>query len=235
MHLDDKVLFVHNPRTSGTAIRRCLLFGDDPNERLQYPASLSDMGKHAFASQIKGKLDRDGFIDPERWDEVFKFSVVRNPWDRMVSLYGLFRRPTEPNWEGKVKIKIGKFLDSVELPKRGDPRSQQMRNFAHRAVHGLSFPEWIRWCDRYKWQACSYLGLRPMTRIPQVRWFDGLDHVFRFEDREEIDEFLIERGYSPPTIENATNHGPWEEYYDDETYDLVAEIYAEDIKAFGYG
>jgi hypothetical protein len=225
MHVDDQVLFIHNPRTSGTAIRRSLLFGEDPNAKPQWPG---DLGKHAFANQLRN------WTPENEWNKRFKFSIVRNPWDRLVSLYGLFRRPTEPNFEGKIKVKVGKFLEALDHPSLEDPRTIRMRDFARRAVFHLPFIEWVKWCDEYQWQGCRYLGVRPMTRIPQCRWFDALDHVFRFEDREEINDFLQERGYPVPEPENVTDHDPWESYYDDETYDMVAKAFAEDIERFGY-
>jgi hypothetical protein len=33
---------------------------------------------------------------------------------------------------------------------------------------------------------------------------------------------------------NATTHGPWRDYFDDDLRDRVAGLYAQDIKAFGY-
>jgi len=227
MHLDDQVLFVHCPRTSGTAIRRSLLLGADPNARAQWPP---DLGKHAFASQLRER------IPAEVWETRFKFAVVRNPWDRLVSLYHLFRRPTEPTFQeraagAKLPIKLGKFM--AALPKAPKAEKAKQRLYAQRALK-LSFLDWLKFCDDTGWQACPYLGVGPMTRIPQSRWFDGLDRVLRFEYREEIDGFLRARGYPPAVPENVTLHRPWIAYYDAPAYDRVAAIFAEDIARFGY-
>lgn len=69
---EHKCIFIHVPRTAGTSIEIAFI-GEDmwkshPNE------------KHITASQAKD-------IYSEYWDNYFKFSIVRNPWDRVISLY----------------------------------------------------------------------------------------------------------------------------------------------------
>ena len=67
----DRIVFVHIPRTSGTSIEKIL--GIDLDQ--------SKWDKHLTASQIKNN------IGDLAWKESFKFSIVRNPWERVVSLY----------------------------------------------------------------------------------------------------------------------------------------------------
>ena len=63
------LIFVHIPRTSGTSIEVALQ---------GYP--VPDAFKHYKSSMIKCMLS-------DSWDSYFKFTVVRNPFDRVVSLY----------------------------------------------------------------------------------------------------------------------------------------------------
>lgn len=238
MHLDERILFVHNPRTSGTSIRRALLFGKDPNKELQFPANMPDLGKHAFPCQIRARLEGSQFVPHGLWDRVTKFSIVRNPWERLVSLYGLFRRPLDPRFQvrgtAKYPIKVDKLCHAIDPNFQMLEKAKQDRiEFCHGALQ-LSFPEWIKWCDMFGWQACPYLGIRPMTRIPQSRWFEGLDVVLPFEDRIAINNFLQDHGYDIPKVENVTRHDDWRSYYDGETRDLVANAFREDIDRFGY-
>ena len=238
MHLG-YVLFIHNPRTSGTSIRRALLRGRDPNAELQFPASLADMGKHSFPSQIRKKMEANAFSPDGTWDRIFKFSVVRNPWDRMVSLYGLFRRFGEDAFKqradhAKTPIKLRKFTNQLEHPSIYPTMKKAHLTAIVLEALELNFKDWIKFCDEYSWQGCPYLGIRPMTRIPQAKWFEGLDMVLRFEDREHIDAVLTMRGYPPCAHDNATEREPWESYYDADSYDMVKEAFAEDIERFGY-
>jgi hypothetical protein len=231
MVIDDKVIFVHCPRTSGTSIRRALLHGDDPNseENLQAPGRLNSRRswknqKHAYASMIREN------VHPVIWDRRFKFSVVRNPWDRMVSLYGLFRKKHQGD-----KYKINKFMVTLRKVPRFRNKDQKQEFIAH--AMDLSFKDWIAFCNKYGWNNCQYLGRRfPMIQVPQSRWFTGLDKVFRFEDREEINEFLLSMGYPIPVPENESKReGDWRSYYDQETYTMIGNYFKEDIERFGYG
>jgi len=68
---DSFVVFVHPPRSSGTSIEYCMLNS----------GTVPDNSKHLNATQIKNHLGE------EAWSKSFKFGIVRNPWDRMASLY----------------------------------------------------------------------------------------------------------------------------------------------------
>ena len=93
-----KLLFVHIARTGGTSIEAALV-GCDWWE-------IDPATKHLSASQAK-RLYGD-----EIWSSYTTFTVVRNPWDRLVSMYvtGWWRnQEPEPGPEG-----LRKFLDALQ-------------------------------------------------------------------------------------------------------------------------
>ena len=67
---EKKIIFVHAPRTSGTSIEKSILNGK----------LVPDTMKHLRASQFKKMFN-------EEWDKFYKFTIVRNPWDRIISMY----------------------------------------------------------------------------------------------------------------------------------------------------
>ncbi|NCP14056.1 MAG: sulfotransferase family protein [Sphingomonadales bacterium] len=79
MYLDHpkKLVFVHNPKTAGRSIVRLLRLDDADSFRFA----------HVYASTIRSKFLQDD------WDQFFSFCVVRNPWERYVSLYKFQRSP----------------------------------------------------------------------------------------------------------------------------------------------
>ena len=92
-----KYIFVHAPKTGGTALALALedramkddiMLGDTPKalkrrRRLRDVQTRGRLWKHATLADIDGLVPSlDGF---------FAFTLVRNPWDRMVSYYHWLR------------------------------------------------------------------------------------------------------------------------------------------------
>jgi chondroitin 4-sulfotransferase 11 len=67
-----KVIFIHIPRTGGTSIEKALIGKNWWH--------VDRATKHLTWNQARQHY-------AEYWDEYLKFSVVRNPWDWIVSLY----------------------------------------------------------------------------------------------------------------------------------------------------
>ena len=74
---DKKVIFLHIPKTGGTAIKRLLNIRnlDDPN-----PAIRPSL-QHLTCTLLRQKMGND------KYDQFYKFTFIRNPWARMVSEY----------------------------------------------------------------------------------------------------------------------------------------------------
>ncbi|MGD9294554.1 MAG: sulfotransferase family 2 domain-containing protein [Roseobacter sp.] len=92
-------VFVHIPKTGGTSLAQALeeramrddiLIGDTPKAqrrkgRLKKLEARGRLWKHATLADI------DGVLSSTQLTEMFVFTMVRNPWDRLVSYYHWLR------------------------------------------------------------------------------------------------------------------------------------------------
>lgn len=95
-----RYIFIHIPKTGGTALTLALearamkddvLVGDTPKARARKArqkglVTAGRLWKHSTLADI------DGLVSPEELGGFFIFTLVRNPWDRMVSYYHWLQR-----------------------------------------------------------------------------------------------------------------------------------------------
>ena len=95
---DPKFLFIHIPKTAGTSVEESLYYYQD----FKYHHLV-----HGCALQFKQYLNDDFF------DELFKFTFLRNPWDLQVSCWRYFVRNHGVDMEFNEYIEW-KFNGSIE-------------------------------------------------------------------------------------------------------------------------
>lgn len=97
-------VFIHIPKTAGTSIERCFIENNlintgkkclqgriDSNE-LKTSKYSNAFWHHLNCSEVKK------IIGQNNWSNYFKFTIVRNPWDRAVSFYSYMKENTKnPN------------------------------------------------------------------------------------------------------------------------------------------
>jgi hypothetical protein len=90
--LKKQFLFIHYPKTGGTSFQNILVPYTEYQINRQNPNNTdscylvidpknSEYGKHWKLGQYKEALDKDTY------QKLFKFAVIRNPWDLMISWY----------------------------------------------------------------------------------------------------------------------------------------------------
>jgi len=151
------------------------------------------------------------------WNEFFKFTTVRNPWDRKLSTFSYLKRKAQ---EFK-KVDLG--LDPswfVEKTLRIDEE-----------------------CDNFKDYLKKYCKPNK-KRNRQVDWVldkngnNMLDYVVKVENLKHDLKYAFKQiGLPEPNLvhANKSEHRPYTETYDEQwMIDKIAERYKDDIKHFDY-
>jgi hypothetical protein len=141
-------------------------------------------------------------VGNEVFDAYFRFSIVRNPWDRAISQFAFMARRPD------LRAFVGMRRDA--------PLKEYLQLIGTR-VH-------VQWDH-------------------QVRFlYDDngnclVDLVARFESFEASIRSIMSRlGLDPGLVrhDNRGARGSYQSYYDAEAREMVAALYAEDIRTFGY-
>lgn len=196
--ISKKLVFVHIPKSAGTSIKTTLAKdfklevhkGIFPNEHQTYKQ----------IKDINRKLNKDRI----------SFAVVRNPYERFVSIFRFIMRP----------FKLKKWY-GIE----GDLIFKKYNNF-EKFTEEFSMP-------LHFWHGCDHLS-------PQLIWSEGVDKVFKIEEKKEIENFLSSMG-SKHSIghENKKNtysgyNKMYRDYYNTNTRKIIYKAFENDLDNFKY-
>jgi len=176
-----RLLFVHITRTGGTSIEWALVGRDWANIDLAT--------KHLSASQMRRHYGE------RMWNECAKFTVVRNPWDRVISMWATTWWDFDP--EACRQADIEGFL-------------RQLRPHPNEAYQSLCYHDILD---------------------------EPLDFVLRYETMQaDLSRMLQQCGHPdvvlPCVWKTCRQH--YSRYYTPKARRMVADMFSEDIRRFGY-
>ena len=178
-------IFVHINKAAGTSIIK--IIG-------------KPFRKHLTAKEIIKVIGQD------KWDKAYKFTVVRNPWDKVVSQY---KHNIKNNISNMAKKEIS-FKDWVA----STYGKNKVEYYYNRPQLFLPQVEWLK----------DFEG-----KI-------DLDKIIRFENlTDEMNQVFNTIGIHQelPHV-NKTSKTNYRDFYDEATQKIIADWFHEDIKVFGY-
>ena len=199
--------FIDIPRTSSSSIRVELSRQYGPVYGKQNLLELQHACYQLLPDHIPAVSMRQ-FLGNELWESIFTFTFVRNPWDRMVSLYRYLRK------SGLILDKLT-FAEYVYLLKEAKGGAD-VPLFRYYGLH-FSCADYIH--DDQRNIIVNFIGK-----------FEN-----RKNDIKKVAEKLDYKALGNLAIQNTDISGKhYSTFYDEETMDIVSEIYAEDIHLFDY-
>lgn len=198
---DREFIFVHIPKTGGGSLG----------------SSIREKPEHLTASMIKSCLGK------ELYDSLFKFSIVRNTWDRLLSVYLHFSQ--------QIGVKSAPDFANVSF-----------EDFIKSNTR-------MRWTiSQLYWLTDNDFGLErwtPAMYSPNDSYGELIvDKLLRFEDLNREANLLVQEHQdilqvSPGTKMqkkklNKSKHGHYSTYYTNEMRSIVEDAYRDEIERFGF-
>ena len=223
---DHRCIFIHVPKVAGKSVEQVFLdlVGVPWEERSTLLLRKNDdpaLGPERLAHLTAREYVECGHVAPEEFDSYFKFAFVRNPWARLVSEYRyrnistrysfkdfLLRGLPEPSWRDTYRHIMPQY--DFLYDDKGDLLVDFVGRF-ERLQQDFDI-------------VCQRLGI-PQTPLP---------HIARVIEKKFLSMRTIRKAVAR-LRQKEPQHGHYTEYYDSESREIVARMYAKDIEAFGYG
>jgi len=223
----NRTVFIHIPRTAGKSIEKTIqsLSKDDPTityQDLGFPLRPTCDSSVSFTTtqhlSIQSLINRDVFT-PDWFSQSFKFAFVRNPWDRLVSLY-----------------------EHLQYRLKRQKRQRESNQYLH-TFHDFATAV----CQDRFVQPLGRLVTDDWSQAnPQIRWLDwayqpwsGFTFIGRYEYLNEDWEYVCRLMDIPFTCLQFHNKSAKTKHYTSyyESSDLIDQVggyYKEDIEKFRY-
>ena len=187
-----KFIFIHIPKTAGTSIEKTLKDESCIYKSNQWGSFNAPLNHLTLNQIISSKLPPHINLK-----EYFKFTFVRNPWDKVISEC---------------------FCPHIQLIfKDCKTISEKIKKVCSLSATGY--------------------GNHCRNQLAFVSADLPMDFIGKFENLQEDFNFVCHQlgiNHQELPIKNKSNHKHYTEYYNDETKDIIANTYAEDIEHFGY-
>ena len=179
-------------------------------------------------------------------EDIFRFSVVRNPYDRFVSAWHYVIKCANKPGENKHKLACRRYIQQtpdfkthVQNVKRWT--ENDYINYRELKKSPAVAPP-IGWTPRRNFSVNSPHVLKTMTNMMTTRdepQLPAVDAVLRFErmdtDWKQLCEQLdIKHVKLPHKNVSHDRESKWSAYYDAESYAVVNDAYADDFEVFNY-
>lgn len=209
-----KWFFVHVPKNAGTAILYPFhreVFSEEERKEV-----VSNRNEYDLLTLVGHHHHNKAsyWLQYEELKSLVPVALLRNPWDRALSMYTYNIKETARNLDKEW----GK-LDHGRLVREGFKRAWMPGGF---------------FVDKHgrKVEYNKETGRAWGQDEDQYSWLDGKGVWFRMED--EMDKFLDYTGLPKPKVINTTVRGDYRNYYDDELKKVIGDLFKRDVELGGY-
>jgi len=221
-----KYIFMHNPKCAGTFIKHFIL----SNTKEDYQQN-TDLKKYQDEHDVFGELKIESIISKHNINhaDFESFTVIRNPWDRVVSMFNflggwkydyIMKNKKEVHLLDKVKI-FHKFYKDEDFEKFIEYcfLAQNIRSFHQGYIENIidrsSINDKVVIKNFYKQEKI----FNTMIEISKLIKFD-VKHVHKDWRMNSSRKFSLKKQYR--------------DYYNDNSKKIISKVFEKDIDAFKY-
>ncbi|OKY26881.1 hypothetical protein BI291_01660 [Thalassotalea sp. PP2-459] len=187
---DNKAIFVHIPKCAGVSVCK-KLFGNLA-------------GGHTSINEYLV------IFEPKNIKNYYKFTFVRNPWDRLVSAYFFLKKG---GFGEKDKAWFEKELSMFS----------SFEQFVTEWVNKENIQKW----HHFRPQTHYIIDRHEKVSLDFIGFLENMDDDFQFiSNKLNIDAEI--------SIQNKSQHNNYMTYYTEKTKKIVEQVYEQDIKTLGY-
>jgi hypothetical protein len=194
-----QTIFVHIPKTAGTSIYNVLEIPYEYNIRALMTMEMNNPClNHLPPIQIQK------FVTPEVWNTFYKFTIVRNPYDRIVSDYRFLQPLIGQQYDLST---FDKFVSLVE-----------------RVVTTNAYTENL-YFDHFRPQSHYFKNIK----YDYIGRFENLN-----SDIQNILQAIGSKGSLPWNNKSRSSDDHYHKYFNTEIKSIVDRLYTSDLEMFGY-
>lgn len=210
------LIFAHIPKTAGGSIKD---YFDKTSSKLKKINKVS-FG-HNNLLFIKNKICNDKHLSKKLpFKDYFKFTIFRNPWERILSEFT--------------------FRSRDNILKKANKTSAKRKYWINVKEKNYNFKEWISYITQTE-NINDLIKQYSYYNFVELDEKIGVDYIINFHNLNEDFELIKKisnKNHGSLTKEGIhvhdSNHKFFKSYYDDKTIESVAKIYKKDIELFKF-
>jgi len=213
------LIFIHIPKTGGMYTLNSLSCFE-----IIYHATIADE-----ISKVKDKKKNP--------NDYFKFTIIRNPWDRMVSNYFFHKQRShnDPNicenlFKPRERLKIREWI------KKHNEEDEFWKKY--------EFKDWLKFFDEKEEAKSSSIYHDNIEKTYMdfigVNGKIEVDYIINLHNyKKEINLIKLLSGKyftaaKKSIVKNKSNHEDYKSYYDSKSIDIVEKTFKKDIRMFNF-
>ncbi len=200
-------IFIHIYKCGGNSVRRAIGSPSIGQPKINTISAYEIHGVHANIADVKHHLYKKGMS--KFYDNAFRFTVIRNPFGQLVSLY--------------------KYIRSSKIhPFHKEMLSKNYYQFLHWYINDAMNFDRPYGSNKYQF-LYEFLSADGQSEIDYIMRLENLDYDMKYTCMR------LNVPYTKPLVINASSSKkPYREYYDKRCRDFFEHHFAEDLTLFDY-